>query len=134
MNRTALRLGHPLRGKLHYVFRHFPLKEVHPHALRAAEAAEAAAVQGRFWEMHELLFANPDRLTDYELLHYAGDLGRYVESFRREMDRRVYAKRILGERYRALMNHGTGAPSFYLNSTLFAGSANQLFENIKTVL
>jgi protein-disulfide isomerase len=134
MNRLILKLGRPLRGKLLYVFRHFPLENTHPHALRAAEAAEAASAQGRFWEMHELLFANPDRLTDHDLFGYAGKLGLDVERFKREVDGSEYAKRILDEKYRALMNHVTGEPTFYLNGVLFAGSATELIEKIRTIL
>ena len=59
---------------LRFVFRHFPLSQIHPHAYQAAEAAEAAGAQGRFWEMHHLLFANQDRLGLRDLIGYAGAL------------------------------------------------------------
>jgi protein-disulfide isomerase len=62
-------------GEVRLVFRHFPLFEVHPYALTAALAAEAAGVQGRFWEMHDLLFAHQDRLDDVGLAHWAGKAG-----------------------------------------------------------
>ncbi|MHA7132385.1 DsbA family protein [Oerskovia turbata] len=61
-------------GTVRLVFRHFPLFEVHPYALTAALAAEAAGAQGRFWEMHDLLFAHQDRLDDVGLAHWAGTL------------------------------------------------------------
>src|SRR5579872_7392041 len=58
-------------GRARFVFRHFPLEEVHPHALAAAQAAECAGGQGRFWEMHDLLFANQDHLKTNQLHSYA---------------------------------------------------------------
>jgi protein-disulfide isomerase len=69
------------RGGVHFVFRHFPLTEIHPHALAASRAAEAAALQGRFWEMHETLFHHQQALEDDDLRRYAEalglDLGRF---------------------------------------------------------
>ena len=64
-----------------FVFRHFPLSQIHPHAYQAAEAAEAAGAQNRFWEMHHLLFANQDRLGLRDLIGYAGALGLDLERF-----------------------------------------------------
>ena len=60
--------------ELRFAFRHFPLTEIHPHALAAAAAAEAAALQGRFWEMHELLFHHQNALADHDLRRYAAEL------------------------------------------------------------
>jgi protein-disulfide isomerase len=70
-----------LDGNLRFAFRHFPLVEIHPHALAAAGAAEAAALQDRFWEMHELLFHRQKALDHDDLLRYAGELGLDVEAF-----------------------------------------------------
>src|SRR5688500_18268952 len=64
-----------LDGRLRFVFRHFPLDEVHPHARQAAEAAEAAAAQGRFWEMHDALYAARGRLIERDLLDHARVIG-----------------------------------------------------------
>src|ERR1700694_5156331 len=63
-----------LRGRLSVTFRHFPLSLVHPHARHAGEVAEAAAAQGKFWEMHDTLFARQDALGDADLLRYAAEL------------------------------------------------------------
>ena len=73
---------HP--GGIRFAFRHFPLTEIHPHALAAATAAEAAALQGRFWEMHELLFHRQHALEDDDLRAYAGELGLDVARFERD--------------------------------------------------
>src|SRR5438034_5715577 len=71
-------------GNLRFAFRHFPLTSIHPHALAAAAAAEAAALQGRFWDMHELLFHRQKALEDGDLLGYAAQLGLDVAAFDRD--------------------------------------------------
>jgi protein-disulfide isomerase len=70
IERLERRLGDGLR----FAFRHFPLTEIHPHALAASAAAEAAALQGRFWDMHELLFHHQNALADHDLRRYAAEL------------------------------------------------------------
>jgi protein-disulfide isomerase len=73
-----------LGGNMRFAFRHFPLTGIHPHALAAAAAAEAAARQGRFWEMHELLFRRQKALQDGDLRGYAAQLGLDVAAFDRD--------------------------------------------------
>jgi protein-disulfide isomerase len=73
-----------LGGNVRFAFRHFPLTTIHPHALAAAAAAEAAALQGRFWDMHELLFHRQKALEDGDLLGYAAQLGLDVVAFDRD--------------------------------------------------
>jgi protein-disulfide isomerase len=70
---------------IRFAFRHFPLTEIHPHALAASATAEAAALQGRFWEMHELLFSRQSALEDADLLAYAAELGLDTERFREDI-------------------------------------------------
>src|SRR4051812_39708620 len=65
------RLIRDLKGDVRYVFRNFPLAEIHPHAMNAARAVEAAALQGKFWQMHDMLFENQDNLDDESLITYA---------------------------------------------------------------
>ena len=77
VERVEARLGDRVR----FAFRHFPLTEIHPHALAASAAAEAAALQGRFWEMHGLLFDRQKALEDGDLRGYAGELGLDVGRF-----------------------------------------------------
>jgi protein-disulfide isomerase len=82
--RAIERLEHLQPGGIRFAFRHFPLTEIHPHALSAAAAAEAAALQGRFWEMHERLFHRQKALEDDDLRSYAGDIGLDLARFERD--------------------------------------------------
>jgi protein-disulfide isomerase len=82
--RQIERVEKSLDGRVRFTFRHFPLTEIHPHALAAAAAAEAAALQGRFWEMHELLFRRQRALEDEDLRRYATDLGLDLARFDRD--------------------------------------------------
>ena len=105
------RVGNELR----FVFRNFPLRESHPHAQRAAESAEAAGAQGRFWEMHDRLFERQFALDDEYLIEYAGDLGLDVERFRAELVGRVYEPRVR-EDFRSGVRSGVnGTPTFFIN-------------------
>jgi protein-disulfide isomerase len=84
--REIERVEQKLDGEIRFAFRHFPLEEIHPHAFAAAAAAEAAALQDRFWEMHELLFRRQRALEDYDLKRYAAQLELDVARF--DHDRR----------------------------------------------
>ena len=82
-------LGH----ELSFVYRHFPLVEIHPHALTAAEAAEAAGAQGRFWQMHHMLFQNSPELTFEDLLTYAANIELDLQQFDRSLRTQQYLPR-----------------------------------------
>src|ERR1700746_3931493 len=79
--RAIQRVERELSGRVRFAFRHFPLTEIHPHALAASAAAEAAAQQGRFWEMHDLLFHRQKALEDHGLRAYASELGLNFDRF-----------------------------------------------------
>ena len=81
-------------GRVRLVYRHFPLEEVHPHALHAAMAAETAGAQGKFWEMHDLLFANQSRLELSQLRSYARQLELDLEKYDSEMHAELYRQRV----------------------------------------
>src|SRR5215475_14813530 len=84
-HRATEKMFDRLRGRVRFVYRHFPLLKVHPRALRAAEAAEAAAAQGKFWEMHRLLYSHSRRLSDPELRRHARTIGLDLVRFDRDM-------------------------------------------------
>jgi Na+/H+ antiporter NhaA len=100
---------------LRYVWRHLPLNDVHPHAQMAAEASEAAAVQGKFWEMHDTLLAHQDALTPPDLRRYAEELGLNVERFWDELRRRVHAPRVAEDVASAELSGVSGTPTFFVN-------------------
>jgi hypothetical protein len=81
-------------GRVRLVFRHFPLEEVHPHALHAALAAEAASAQGRFWEMHDSLFVNQSHLELKQLRSFAESLELDMEKYDAEMRDQLYLQRV----------------------------------------
>src|SRR5258706_8472786 len=84
-----------LEGKsLQFVFRNFPLTQAHPHSLHAAYAAEAAAKQGKFWEMHDKLYENQQALEDHDLLMYARDLGLNTSQFVKDMNASKIMERV----------------------------------------
>jgi protein-disulfide isomerase len=103
------------RGRLRFVFRHFPLMEIHPQAELAAEAAEAAAAQGRFWPMHRLLFAQPHHLGPAALAAHAQAIGLDMNRFNAEMSDHIYTQRVQEHR-RAGEHSGLRlTPAFFLN-------------------
>jgi len=110
-----------LGPKLRYVFRHLPNPRLHPHARLAAEAAEAAAAQGKFWEMHDYLFAHQQRLDRAGLMEAAGVLQLDTERFGRELDERTHARRIDRDIEAALESNATSTPTFFLNGHRYDG-------------
>jgi Na+/H+ antiporter NhaA len=107
---------------LRYVWRHLPLTDVHPAAQLAAEAAEAAAAQGAFWEMHDLLLARQDALAFGDLLRYAGELGLDLDRFRDELQRHKYVARIAQDVESADLSGVSGTPTFFINGQRHYGA------------
>ena len=98
-----------------YVWRHLPLNDVHPHAQLAAEAAEAAAAQGRFWEMHDALLAHQDELLGSELQRHAEALGLDLERFTDDLRTHRHAGRVFADVASADESGVTGTPTFFIN-------------------
>ncbi len=98
-----------------YVWRHLPLNDVHPSAQLAAEASEAAAAQGRFWEMYDILLAHQDQLAPRDLVGHANELGLDVERFRDALRRREYAARVSEDVASADESGVSGTPTFFIN-------------------
>ena len=110
-----------LEGRAAFAFRHFPLGHKHPHAQRAAEAAEAAAEQGRFWEMHDRLFEHQDAIADDDLVAYARELGLDVQRFERELREGVHARRVHEDRLSGERSGVTGTPAFFIDGERYEG-------------
>jgi protein-disulfide isomerase len=92
--REIQRVEREFGGNLRFAFRHFPLTEIHPHALAAARAAEAAARQGRYWEMHEVLYRRQKALGDSDLREYASELGVELARFDADFEGEAVLERI----------------------------------------
>jgi protein-disulfide isomerase len=103
------------RDEARLVFRNFPLAQIHPHAKRAAEAAEAAGAQGRFWEMHDLLYERQDALEDQDLLSYAGEIGLDLDRFKSELAEGVYTARVREDFLSGVRSGVNGTPTFFIN-------------------
>ena len=109
------RIQRQMGERLRFVFRNFPITTSHPHAEAAAEAAEAAGAQGRFSEMHDLLYENQRNLTDPELRSYAESLGLDLEQFDDELARHVHADRVREDFMSGVRSGVNGTPTFFIN-------------------
>ena len=101
--------------RLRFVFRNFPITTSHPHAEQAAEAAEAAGGQGRFWEMHDVLYENQRHLEDENLRAYAEELRLDVELFGKELAEHVHAPRVREDFMSGVRSGVNGTPTFFIN-------------------
>jgi protein-disulfide isomerase len=108
--------------RLRFAFRNFPLTTAHPHAQAAAEAAEAAAAQGAFWPMHDLLFENQTRLRERDLRAYAERLGLDLERFDADLTGHVHAARVHEDFLSGVRSGVNGTPTFYINGARHDGS------------
>lgn len=111
-----------LGDDLRFVFRHFPLANMHPHAEHAAEAAEAAGAQGRFWEMHDILFENQDALEDDDLALYADTLSLDSHRLLKEVETGAYIKRVREDFQSGIRSGVNGTPTFFINGLRYDGS------------
>jgi Na+/H+ antiporter NhaA len=109
-------------GSVRFVFRHLPLPDVHPHAALAAEAAEAAGAQGKFWEMHDLLLSRQDHLQLSDLIRYAGELGLDVDAFQADLNDARFASRVARDATSAEVAGVAGTPTFFINDRRYAGA------------
>jgi protein-disulfide isomerase len=110
-----------LEGDLRFAFRHFPLSKIHRHAYQAAEAAEAAGAQGRFWEMHDLLFEHQDRLGTQDLLGYADALELDLARFARDLETHAHAQRLREDFLSGVRSGVNGTPTFFINGVRHNG-------------
>jgi protein-disulfide isomerase len=125
-----------LGDKLQFVFRNFPLTEMHPHAQHAAEAAEAAAAQNRFWEMHDYLYEHQQALDDRYLEKYADYLGLDLVKFNTDMSSHVHAGRIREDFLSGVRSGVNGTPTFYINEVRYDGSFDleTLLKTLRSVI
>ena len=103
------------------VYRHFPITTTHPHAALAAEAAEAAGAQGKFWEMHDMLFTHQDALEFEDLRRYARSIGLDLKRFDREMSDHLYRDEVRRDFRRGIQDGVNGTPSIFINGLRYDG-------------
>ena len=115
-----------LASKLRIAYRHYPYSGIHKHAQQAAEAAEAAGAQRKFWEMHTLLFEHQDALREKDLIRYAGQLRLDVERFRRELKGETYADRVRGNFRAGVQNGVFSTPGLFLNGVRQTGQWDEV--------
>jgi protein-disulfide isomerase len=106
------------KDRVRFAYRHFPLEEVHPHALNAAQAAEAAGAQGKFWPMHDLLFEHQHALKANNLREYAERLELDMARYTAEMNDTVYLQRVREHEKSGLDSGVRATPAFFLNGRI----------------
>ena len=115
---------------LRVAYRHFPLFELHPHALAAAEAAEAAGAQGKFWEMHDVLFESQQALAPPDLVRYAEDVGLDMKRFVNELAAHIHEKTMWDDFIGGVRSGVSGTPTFFTDGVRHVGpwDADSLIE------
>ena len=126
------RLQKLLGKKLRFVFRNFPLTQAHPYAMAAAAAAEAAALQGKFWEMHDFIYEHQDDLDPDVLPAWAEQLGLDLEEFGTAIRKGEITKRIKEDRMSGIRSGVNGTPCFFINGARYDDTAD--FEPLRAVL
>ena len=114
-------LQRDIAARLRIVFRHYPLSGVHRNARQAAEAAEAAEAQGKFWEMHTLLFERQQALRPKDLIRYAEELALDMERFRHELKDETHSERVRADFLAGVQNGVYGTPGLFLNGVRYDG-------------
>ena len=114
-------LQNDIGPRLRVIFRHYPLSGIHHHAQQAAEAAEAAAAQGKFWELHGLLFERQNALRTKDLIRYAEELNLDAERFRTELKDQIYSERVRADFIAGVQNGVKHTPGLFLNSVRYDG-------------
>jgi protein-disulfide isomerase len=120
--RAIQRLQQELGERLRFAFRHYPLMDIHPHASAAAAAAEAAAVQGRFWEMHDVLFHRQKALDDPDVRRYAEELGLDLDLFERDRVGPVAQRRVDRDVESGKASGVRGTPTLFIDGVRHRGS------------
>jgi protein-disulfide isomerase len=123
-------------GRVRFVYRHFPLEKVHPHALHAALAAESAAVQGKFWPMHDMLFENQAHLELPALRRYAERLELDMARFDADMADQRYLQRVRQHIESGVASGVRGTPGFFVNGRIedVSFGMQRLFEAVEAIL
>jgi len=125
-----------LDDQLKFVFRNFPLTDLHTHALKAALAAEAAGSQDKFWEMHDILFENQEYLEDEDILDYANNIGLDIPRFEKDLVKDQYMEKVKKDYSSGIKYDVQGTPTFFINGQLYDGNwaSSQFIEYLKSFI
>src|SRR5712664_2951250 len=126
------RLQRDIGKMLRFVFRNFPLTQAHPYALVAAEAAEAAALQGKFWEMHDFIYENQNNLEPDILPAWAQKVGLNLQEFGTAIRKGEITKRIKEDRTSGIRSGVNGTPCFFVNGARYDGAAD--YDSLRAAL
>nr|WP_294862187.1 DsbA family protein [uncultured Fluviicola sp.] len=128
-------LQEKLGDRMKFVFRNFPLEKIHPQAMQAAIVSEAAALQGKYWEMHDLIFENQKRIR-IDLDSYAERLGLDTEQFKQDILKPELQEKIKADFYGGMRSGVNATPSFYINGQKFEGDweGPELLEFISRII
>jgi protein-disulfide isomerase len=127
------RIQKRLSDRLRFIFRNFPLAEMHPHATAAAEAAEASALQGKFWQMHDILYENQDALAPADLLNYAQKLHLDIGMLQTALQDAAVAERVRSDFMGGVRSGVNGTPTFFINESRFDGDWTDMDEFIASL-
>ena len=111
-----------LEGEIRFVFRHFPLKKIHTQSQLAAEAAEAAGAQNKYWEMHKKLYLNQNNITNEKLMELAKELELDTEKFQQDLNSHVHLKKIDNHFIDGVKSGVSGTPTFFINNKKYTGA------------
>ncbi|HEV9038004.1 MAG TPA: DsbA family protein [Puia sp.] len=129
VNEVVDRLLKEFPGKVRFNFRHFPLTKIHQHAMKAAEASLGAAQEGKFWEMHSMLFEHRRRLGAISLREYARDVGVVNKKFLDHLVNSTYGWQVRSDLLEGLNQGVRDVPAFFINGVLFEGKPT--FDNLR---
>jgi len=127
------RVQKKLGSELKFVFRNFPLAEIHPNAVHAALAAEAASAQGKFWEMHDIIFENQSRLDDASLFRYGEKIGLNRRQFETDFQQPRYLEKVESDFESGVRSGVNGTPTFFINGVKYEGiwEEDELLDQLK---
>jgi len=130
------RIQKKLKGDLRFVFRNFPLSEMHPDAFDAAVAAEAAALQGKFWEMHDIIYENQGMLSSDALFGYAKKIGLNMDRFNEDTQKVSLSQKVENDFESGVKSGVNGTPGFFINGYKYNGGWGESYftEYLKATL
>ncbi|AXY76856.1 DsbA family protein [Paraflavitalea soli] len=125
-----------LGPRLKFVFRNFPLSKVHPHAFTAAVAAEAAGQQGKFWEMHDIIFEHQRSLDDASIIRYAESIGLDMKRFEHDIQQKIHIDKVHNDFESGMRSGVNRTPSFFINGKKYEGEweGEALLQHLKSLL